>query len=158
MEVAVKASSKEAPEPGDEHESSSKTHLGLPASKPRSKPVFIDMTEVDEGHGFVLFVDPPPRSTPQRLAPVTGSETATLSDLPDAQGDVIQQALSVLESRMRTVGPLLSNPQAVRDYLRLRIADLEHEVFLVLFLDSQHRLVAADEMFRGTLSQTSVYP
>jgi len=154
----VKASSKEAPEPGDEHESSSKTHLGLPASKPRSKPVFIDMTEVDEGRGFILFVNKPPRSASHALAAPAIDESTSVTDPPNADADVIEQALTVLESRMRTVRPLLSNPQAVRDYLRLRIADLEHEVFLVLFLDSQHRLVAADEMFRGTLSQTSVYP
>ena len=71
---------------------------------------------------------------------------------------LIKHALRVLEARMRVHGPLLSSPQAVRDYLRLRIADLEHEVFVVLFLDAQHRLIACEEMFRGTLSQTSVYP
>ena len=53
---------------------------------------------------------------------------------------------------------LLTSPQAVRDYLRLRIANREHEVFVALFLDSQNRLIACDEMFRGTLAQTSVYP
>src|SRR5207237_10372664 len=104
------------------------------------KDVFIDMTEVDEGPGFVLPVNPSPRSTAQGLA-AAADETATVPGLRDAEGDVIQQALKVLEARMRVVGPLLSNPQAVRDYLRLRIADLEHEVFLVLFLDSQHRLL-----------------
>ena len=54
--------------------------------------------------------------------------------------------------------PLLGSPAAVRDYLRLRLAHLDHEVFVVLFLDAQHRLIAAEERFRGTLSQTSVYP
>lgn len=54
---------------------------------------------------------------------------------------------------MRVKGPLLGSPQAVRDYLRLRIGDLEHEVFVVLFLDAQHRLIAAEEMFRGTLAR-----
>jgi DNA repair protein RadC len=64
----------------------------------------------------------------------------------------------VLEGRLRERGPMLCSPDAVRDYLRLRVAALEHEVFVVLFLDSQHRLVACDELFRGTLAQTSVYP
>src|SRR5205085_11098996 len=41
---------------------------------------------------------------------------------------------------------------------RLRIADREHEVFIVLFLDAQHRLISAEEMSRGTLTPTSVYP
>jgi DNA repair protein RadC len=46
----------------------------------------------------------------------------------------------------------------VRDYLRLILQDREHEVFLVVFLDAQHRAIASEEMFRGTLTQTSVYP
>ena len=52
----------------------------------------------------------------------------------------------------------LTSPDAVRDYLRLSLSALPHEAFMALFLDSQHRLVAADELFRGTLAQTSVYP
>jgi DNA repair protein RadC len=55
-------------------------------------------------------------------------------------------------------GETLTSPDAVRDYLRLTLAALEHEVFVGLFLDSQHRLIAAEELFRGTLAQTSVYP
>ena len=53
---------------------------------------------------------------------------------------------------------VLSSPQAVRDYLRVALARLEHEVFMALFLDAQHRVIAAEELFRGTLTQTSVYP
>jgi len=55
-------------------------------------------------------------------------------------------------------GDTLTSPDAVRDYLRLTLAAREHEVFVGLFLDSQHRLIAAEELFRGTLAQTSVYP
>jgi len=53
---------------------------------------------------------------------------------------------------------LLNSPQKVRDYLRLTLAHLQHEVFVALFLDAQNRLIAHDELFRGTLTQTSVYP
>lgn len=53
---------------------------------------------------------------------------------------------------------VLTSPEAVRDYLRLCLRTREHEVFVALFLDSQHRLLADEELFRGTLSQTSVYP
>ena len=73
-------------------------------------------------------------------------------------GAVIAQALAIMESRLQYRGDALTSPQAVRDYLRLKIADREHEVFVVLFLDSQNRLIATEEMFRGTLAQTSVYP
>jgi DNA repair protein RadC len=54
--------------------------------------------------------------------------------------------------------PVFDAPQRVKDYLRLQLAHLPHEVFAVLFLDHQHRLLAMEELFRGTLSQTSVYP
>ena len=50
------------------------------------------------------------------------------------------------------------SPSAVRDYLRMRLQALPHEVFVVLFLDAQNRVLTSEEMFRGTLTQTSVYP
>ncbi len=53
---------------------------------------------------------------------------------------------------------VLTSPDAVRDYLRLTLAPLPYEAFSALFLDSQNRLLAARELFRGTLAQTSVYP
>lgn len=54
--------------------------------------------------------------------------------------------------------PVFDAPEAVKQYLRLKLAGLTHEVFAVLFLDAQHRLIALEEMFRGSLTQTSVYP
>ncbi|OYU26381.1 MAG: hypothetical protein CFE41_16630 [Burkholderiales bacterium PBB2] len=54
--------------------------------------------------------------------------------------------------------PVFDAPEAVRRYLSLQLGGLGHEVFAVLFLDAQHRLIALEEMFRGTLTQTSVYP
>jgi DNA repair protein RadC len=53
---------------------------------------------------------------------------------------------------------ILTTPDCVRDYLRLFFAGQEHESFVVLFLDAQNRLIAINELFRGTLTQTSVYP
>ena len=53
---------------------------------------------------------------------------------------------------------LFSTPQAVRDYLQLQLGSRPHEIFAVLFLNSQNRLIALEELFRGTLTQTSVYP
>lgn len=53
---------------------------------------------------------------------------------------------------------VFASPDAVKGYLSALYMTKAHEVFLVLFLDSQHRLIAAEEMFRGTLTQTSVYP
>jgi len=53
---------------------------------------------------------------------------------------------------------VLSSPREVRDYLRLKLAALPYEVFMVLLLDAQNRLIRSEELFRGTLTQTSVYP
>lgn len=53
---------------------------------------------------------------------------------------------------------VLSSPQQVRNYLVLKLANEPKEVFMVLFLDAQNRLIAMEEMFSGTLTQTSVYP
>ena len=53
---------------------------------------------------------------------------------------------------------LFDAPDAVRDYLQLQLGSRPHEIFAVMFLDSQHRLIVLEELFRGTLTQTSVYP
>ena len=55
-------------------------------------------------------------------------------------------------------GAALTSPGAVRDYLRLALGGREHEVFVCIWLDAQHRVLKLEEMFRGTLTQTSVYP
>lgn len=52
----------------------------------------------------------------------------------------------------------LSSPQAVRDYLRLQLGSREYEVFMAVFLDTQNRVIAMEELFRGSLKETSVYP
>ena len=70
---------------------------------------------------------------------------------------VIQRALKILDARIRT-GDALASPAAVRDYLRLALSGREHEVFVVVLLDAQNRALACEELFRGTLTQTSVYP
>ena len=52
----------------------------------------------------------------------------------------------------------MTSPQHVRDFLRTKLSELPHEVFVALLLDSQNRLLQYVELFRGTLAQTSVYP
>lgn len=76
---------------------------------------------------------------------------------PALAEEVLSQARRVLARRVRR-GATMSSPQAVKDHLRLKIGVLEHEVFCVLFLDAQHRIIALKQMFRGTVTQTSVYP
>ena len=71
-----------------------------------------------------------------------------------AMVELVRRAL-VEEAAQRDA---LASPEAVRAYLKLTLASLPYEAFLALFLDSQNRLLAARELFRGTLAQTSVYP
>ena len=74
------------------------------------------------------------------------------------------QLQAVLEMSQRALqeemprGDALNSPGAVRDYLQLLLGGRQQEVFLVLFLDTQHRVIASEELFHGTLGQTSVYP
>lgn len=55
-------------------------------------------------------------------------------------------------------GDALNSPGAVRDYLKLHFTGREYESFMAIFLDAQHRVIEIEELFRGTLAQTSVYP
>lgn len=52
----------------------------------------------------------------------------------------------------------MNSPQIVRDYLKVKLGGLEHEVFAAIMLDSQHRVIEYVELFRGTVNSTSVYP
>jgi DNA repair protein RadC len=72
--------------------------------------------------------------------------------------EIIQLALNILTARLKEPGVSLSSPDAVKQFLRLKLASKDHEVFAVLFLDVKNRLIAYEEMFRGTLTHTSVYP
>lgn len=67
---------------------------------------------------------------------------------------IIAQALDILSRRMRKAEAFFSSPSAVRDFLRLKMSELEFEVFSVIFLEAQHGVIATEEMFRGTLTQS----
>jgi len=70
---------------------------------------------------------------------------------------VLELARRALAQEIKTK-PLFDSPKAVRSYLQLQLGARAHEVFAVMFLDSQNRLIELEELFRGTLTQTSVYP
>ena len=70
---------------------------------------------------------------------------------------VIELARRALRQQL-TERPAFDHPNKVKDYVRLQLGGHRHEVFAVLFLDAQNRLLKLEEMFRGTLTQTSVYP
>lgn len=70
---------------------------------------------------------------------------------------VLEMSRRALHEEMQA-GDALNSPQAVRKYLLLQLQSRQQEVFMVIFLDAQHRVLAAEEMFHGTLTQASVYP
>lgn len=70
---------------------------------------------------------------------------------------ILSAARQVIETKYPH-GTLFDSPLVVKEYLHAKLAGLDREVFSVLFLDSQNRLLAYEELFQGTLSQTSVYP
>ena len=76
---------------------------------------------------------------------------------PAEADEVLLAAQRLLARRVRGSGAL-SSPALVRDFLRLRHGPLEHEVFAVVHLDSQNRVLDYVEMFRGTVARTSVHP
>ena len=76
-----------------------------------------------------------------------------------AEEKIIDQARDILLRRLGAErNSALTAPNACRDYLRLTLATLQHEEFWSIWLDAQHRVIAAQMCFRGTLTQTSVYP
>lgn len=76
----------------------------------------------------------------------------------EAQQATIREALAIIASTYQREDLLANNAQVVRQFCQLHLAALEHEVFAVLFLDNQHRLISFDPMFRGTIDAASVYP
>ncbi len=102
-----------------------------------------------------------------RFGGLTGLLCASQRDLAAVKGlgqAKSAQLAAVLELARRSLredlreASALTSPGAVRDYLRLALGGRPHEVFVCLFLDAQHRVVRVEELFRGTLAQTSVYP
>ena len=98
------------------------------------------------------------------LSGLLATDTAELGSVKGLGPAKRAELAAVLEIARRSLAarlqqtPVFDSPQAVKDYLQLQLASKPHEVFAVLFLDTQHRLLAFEELFRGTLNQASVYP
>ena len=96
-----------------------------------------------------------------RLFAASQVEFSTIPGMGPAK---FAQLQAVIEMSRRALGEemkdsdALTSPATVRDYLKLHLCGLAHEVFFALWLDSQNRLIVGEELFRGTLTQTSVYP
>ena len=102
-----------------------------------------------------------------RFGSLTGIFAASQADLSQVHGigaskyvqlqAIFEMSRRALNEQMQ-VKDMLSSPQQVRDFLCLKLGGLSREVFVVLFLDAQNRMITSEEMFSGTLTQTSVYP
>ncbi|POZ13500.1 hypothetical protein C3Z09_23055 [Lelliottia aquatilis] len=79
-------------------------------------------------------------------------------ELAPTDQQTIRTALTLLESQLREPGAPFTSSHAVRDWLRLQFATLEHEAFTVLWLDNQHRLIAHDTLFYGTINTITIHP
>lgn len=121
---------------------------------------------LDSGRAGVAAIDLS-RALLERFGRLSGLLEARSSDVARVPGVGEAKAARVVVAREMARRVLaeqmqardsLASPSAVRSYLRLRLQHLGHEVFWVVFLDAQNRVIAAEELFRGTLTQTSVYP
>jgi DNA repair protein RadC len=93
-----------------------------------------------------------PQNPPQNETPGQYTVTKQYTD------NLIAQALTALRSTLASPGAGLTNPEAVRDYLRLQLAGEPHEVFAAIFMNSQHAVLAFEKIFQGSISGASVYP
>lgn len=105
---------------------------------------------------------PRTRATKAREAvPMYGAGAGVLSfrhGLRARERGVIDRALEIVGRCLRQPGVVMADPDAVKQYIRLHIGGETTEVFCVMYLDTQNRVIAFDHLFTGTLAQTSVYP
>ena len=104
---------------------------------------------------------------PIRKAPVMAALPASLAhdgalsfrrELADHERAVIDAAFTILGCYLREPGGVFATPDAIRQYLRLHLAGERCELFAVLYLDAQHRAIALETPFAGTITQTAIYP
>jgi DNA repair protein RadC len=96
-----------------------------------------------------------------RLAEASLEELASVSGIGMAKAAQLKASFELTRralTQQMTTRDTFANPGKVRDWLRLKLATRQHEVFMALWLDAQNRLIKADELFSGSLTQTSVYP
>jgi DNA repair protein RadC len=89
--------------------------------------------------------------------------TASVAVLPNpppclADNAIIENALAILANRIKQPDTYITSPSDIKDYLRLKLSEVEHEVFSIVFCDTRHGVIKYEEMFRGTIDGASVYP
>jgi DNA repair protein RadC len=83
--------------------------------------------------------------------------TRSYCKVAEAEDQLIVKAIGILGRRLKQ-RDVFSTPDAVKDFLRLKARSLDYEIFAVMFIDAQNQLIEYEQLFRGTLTQTSVYP
>jgi DNA repair protein RadC len=78
--------------------------------------------------------------------------------LSKSEKAIVDLAIAILDSHLRNTGAALTSPMVARSFVRLQVETLEQEVFGVIFLDTQHRMLASEILFKGTLDRAIVYP
>lgn len=80
------------------------------------------------------------------------------TDMTNDEAEIVTQAIAIIEKDLATDSDVLRDPQATRDYIRLQVAGLEHEVFGLLYLTTRHQIIGSEILFRGTIDGAAVYP
>jgi DNA repair protein RadC len=124
--------------------------------KVRTRPRAAD--EFEKASDFALLVELIGESTARRTYRGSLGNYFSGWGTPEKKCIVARELVRRWLSEEMHSGPLLDSPAHVRTFLQLHFADQEFESFVVLFLDAQNRLISMEDMFRGTLTQTSVYP
>jgi len=152
------------------------TNLRTPAERPRERLLALGPASLSDAELLALFIGTGPRGASAldvarellarfgRVSRVLSAAPGELDAVPGVGAAKYAQIAAVMELARRALAEemkardSLTSPAAVRGYLRLAMQDLGHECFYCVFLDAQNRVIAAEELFRGTLTQTSVYP
>jgi DNA repair protein RadC len=147
-----------------------------PAERPRERLLALGPASLSDAELIALFLGTGVRGASAldvarellarfgRVSRVLSAPACELDAVPGVGAAKYAQIAAVMELARRALAEemkardSLTSPASVRGYLRLRMQDLGHECFYCVFLDAQNRVIAADELFRGTLTQTSVYP
>ncbi|CAM4367459.1 DNA repair protein RadC [Yersinia intermedia] len=82
----------------------------------------------------------------------------TVAEMSPSEQRTIRRALNLLAKQLREPGIAFTSTHVTRDWLRLHLTGLEREVFIVLWLDNQNRLLAQETLFTGTINSTTVHP
>ncbi|MFA7243036.1 MAG: DNA repair protein RadC [Sulfuricellaceae bacterium] len=109
------------------------------------------MSNIPHGIPVPRLAQPPFRSC-------NAAQDTQIGTIRAREDKAIYRAIRILEKRLGEEGEALNQPEAVRAYLKMRLAGEEREVFMVLFLNAQNRVISVEPMFYGTLTQVPTYP